>query len=43
MADASLVRMTELYPDSVVFTMDRDFLVYRWNGRQKIPLNAPFA
>lgn len=43
LADASLVRMSELYPDSAVFTMDRDFLVYRRNGRQKIPLIAPFA
>lgn len=42
-ADASLVRMSELHPDSVILTFDRDFLVYRRNGRQKIPLLAPFA
>jgi len=42
-ADASLVRMSELEPESVIFTLDRDFLVYRRNGRQKIPLIAPFA
>ena len=43
LADASLVRMSELQPESVIFTLDRDFLVYRRNGRQKIPLIAPFA
>jgi len=43
LADACLVRMSELHHDSVVFTLDRDFLVYRRNGRQKIPLLAPFA
>ena len=42
-ADASLVRMSELYPEAVVFTLDRDFLVYRRNGRQRIPIIAPFA
>jgi hypothetical protein len=34
--------MSELHPESVVFTFDRD-LIYRRNGRQKIPLLAPFA
>jgi predicted nucleic acid-binding protein len=42
-ADASLVRMSELEPESVIFTLDRDFLVYRRNGRQRIPLIAPFV
>lgn len=42
-ADASLVRMSELQPESVIFTLDRDFLIYRRNGRQKIPLIAPFT
>jgi predicted nucleic acid-binding protein len=42
-ADASLVPMSELHPESAIFTLDRDFLVYRRNGRQKIPLIAPFA
>jgi predicted nucleic acid-binding protein len=42
-ADASIVRMSELQPDSVVFTFDRDFLIYRRNGRQRIPLIAPFG
>jgi predicted nucleic acid-binding protein len=42
-AEASLVRMSELHPESIVLTFDRDFLIYRRNGRQKIPLLAPFA
>ena len=42
-ADASLVRLSELRRDSVVFTLDRDFLVYRRHGRQRIPLLAPFV
>jgi predicted nucleic acid-binding protein len=43
LADACLVRMSEIHKDPVVCTLDRDFLVYRRNGRQKIPLLAPFA
>jgi predicted nucleic acid-binding protein len=31
LADACLVRMAELYPDSVVLTFDRDFEIYRKN------------
>jgi len=42
LADVCLVRMTELQKDSVVLTLDRDFLVYRRNARQTIPLMAPF-
>ncbi|HNG34544.1 MAG TPA: pilus assembly protein, partial [Blastocatellia bacterium] len=40
-ADACLVRMSELYPDSAVFTLDSDFKIYRRNGRQAIPLIFP--
>lgn len=40
-ADASLVRMSELFPRSVVATLDSDFRVYRRNGRQVIPLLMP--
>ncbi len=36
-ADACLVRMSELYPESVLLTLDSDFLLYRRNGRQVIP------
>ena len=42
LADACLVRMSELHPKSVVFTLDRDFQIYRKNRRLKIPLLAPF-
>jgi len=41
-ADACLVRMTEIERDSLVFTTDRDFLTYRRNRRERIPLIAPF-
>jgi predicted nucleic acid-binding protein len=41
-ADACLVRMTEMERDSLVFTTDRDFLTYRRNCRQRIPLISPF-
>lgn len=40
-ADACLVRMSELYPDSAVFTTDSDFKIYRRNVRQQIPLIFP--
>jgi uncharacterized protein len=42
LADACLVRMAELADRCQVFTTDRDFLVYRRNGRQIIPLMSPF-
>jgi uncharacterized protein len=41
-ADACLVRMTEVERNSVVFTTDRDFLTYRRNRRETIPLISPF-
>jgi uncharacterized protein len=42
LGDACVVRMTELFRDSVVFTVDRtDFLVYRRHGRQAIPCVFP--
>jgi predicted nucleic acid-binding protein len=41
LADACLVRMTELHADSRVLTADSDFRLYRRNGRQVIPLLAP--
>ena len=41
-ADACLVRMTEIDRDLLVFTTDRDFLTYRRNRRERIPLIAPF-
>jgi uncharacterized protein len=42
LADACLVRMSELHPRCQVMTTDRDFLVYRRGGRRVIPLLAPF-
>ena len=41
LADAELVRMSELYPNSLVFTLDSDFLVYRKNRDRLIPLLMP--
>lgn len=41
LADACLVRMSELVDDSSVITLDEDFHVYRRNGRQVIPLISP--
>ena len=42
LADACLVRLSELHPDSRVFTLDRDFARYRRHGRHVIPLLAPW-
>ena len=42
LADACIVRMTELMRDCQVVTLDRaDFSVYRRNGRDLIPMLAP--
>jgi predicted nucleic acid-binding protein len=42
LADACIVRMTELMRDCQVITLDRsDFTVYRRNGREMIPIIAP--
>jgi predicted nucleic acid-binding protein len=42
LADACIVRMTELMRDSQVITLDRaDFAVYRRNGRDLIPIITP--
>ena len=41
LADACLVRMSELHPASPVLTLDRDFSIYRRNRRQRIPLLSP--
>ncbi len=40
-ADACLVRMAEQFPSALVLTLDRDFKLYRRNGRQTIPLASP--
>lgn len=42
LADACIVRMTELMPDVRVLTLDRtDFTVYRRHGRGIIPIMVP--
>lgn len=41
LADACLVRLTELFADCRLFTLDSDFEHYRRNGRQTIPLLRP--
>jgi predicted nucleic acid-binding protein len=41
LADACLVRMTELDARATVITLDRDFRVYRRNGRQAVPTLMP--
>ena len=41
LADACLVRLSELHFDCQVFTLDADFRRYRRHGRQVIPLLAP--
>ncbi|MDB4474117.1 PIN domain-containing protein [Opitutaceae bacterium] len=40
-ADACVVRMSEVLPHSKVLTIDSDFLHYRRNGRNVIPLIYP--
>jgi uncharacterized protein len=41
LADACLVRMTEILPGAVVLTTDTDFRVYRRHSRQIIPCVIP--
>jgi uncharacterized protein len=41
LADACLVRLAKLHPQTVVFTLDQDFLIYRRDGRLPIPLLMP--
>ena len=41
LADACLVRMSELYEPSRVLTLDREFTIYRRHGRKVIPVLSP--
>lgn len=41
MADACLVRLSELRSESVTFTTDSDFNIYRRHGNQPIPRIVP--
>ena len=41
LADACLVRLSELHPDAYILTLDSDFRIYRRNGRSQIPALLP--
>jgi predicted nucleic acid-binding protein len=41
LADACLVRLANLHPETVVFTLDQDFQIYRRDRREPIPLLMP--
>lgn len=41
LADLCLIRMSELYPEHELLTVDTDFRVYRRNKRDSIPLLCP--
>jgi predicted nucleic acid-binding protein len=41
LADACLVRLSELHRDSTVFTLDSDFRIYRRHGNKVIPVLMP--
>ena len=41
LAGACLVRMSELYENTAVLTLDSDFKLYRRHGRQTIPTLMP--
>ncbi len=41
LADACLVRLSELHKDAVIFTLDADFRIYRRHGNKVIPVLMP--
>ena len=41
LADACLVRLSELHSDAEVFTLDSDFRIYRRHGNKVIPVLMP--
>ena len=41
LADACLVRMAELHPNSTILTLDSDFLIYRRHEREPLSLLMP--
>ncbi len=43
LADACLVRLAELNPQSTIFTLDGDFKIYRMHGRRVISALMPPA
>lgn len=42
LADACIVRMSEIMTDPMVLTTDADFRVYRRHGRQVVPSVTPY-
>ncbi len=43
LADACIVRMSELFPKHVVLTLDDDFNIYRRNRNRGIPVVSPHS
>jgi len=43
LADATLVRFSEIHDNVRIYTTDKHFRIYRRNGRQMIPLIAPWS
>jgi uncharacterized protein len=41
LADACLVRMTEVLADPMILTTDHDFRIYRRHSRQVVPCAMP--
>jgi predicted nucleic acid-binding protein len=41
LADAALIRLTEINDSPLLLTTDSDFHIYRRHGRQTIPLLSP--
>jgi predicted nucleic acid-binding protein len=41
LADACLVRLSEILPDPIILTVDSDFRIYRRHGRQTVPSVLP--
>lgn len=41
LADACLVRLAEMHPNGMIFTLDTDFLIYRRHGNKVIPVLMP--
>lgn len=41
LADACIVRLAEIIPSSTILTIDRDFQIYRKNGKEIISLIIP--
>ena len=41
LADACLVRMTEVLPDPIILSTDSDFRIYRRHSRQVVPCVMP--